>query len=181
MFYKKAQAAMEFLMTYGWAILVVLVAIGALAYFGVLNPQRFLPDSCQGPAGFDCIDKAQVDASGAAGTDYIEIIAKNNIGYSMKLKDASDAGLSATLANSQQCPSALFTIDDGPVAPGANQNGGIQASTATGGGAPGSLNAVAAGGLTIEPGDYAKIKVFCNGDMAPGRFKGDFFFFFFIY
>jgi len=40
---KKGQALMEFLMTYGWAILVVLVAIGALAYFGVLNPERFLP------------------------------------------------------------------------------------------------------------------------------------------
>jgi hypothetical protein len=34
---KKSQAAMEFLMTYGWAILVVLVAIGVLAYFGVFN------------------------------------------------------------------------------------------------------------------------------------------------
>ena len=34
---KKAQEAMEFLMTYGWAIIVVLVAIGALAYFGVLG------------------------------------------------------------------------------------------------------------------------------------------------
>lgn len=30
-------AVMEFLMTYGWAILVVLVAIGALAYFGVFK------------------------------------------------------------------------------------------------------------------------------------------------
>ncbi len=28
----------EFLMTYGWAILVVVAAIAALAYFGVLNP-----------------------------------------------------------------------------------------------------------------------------------------------
>ncbi len=43
---KKAQAAMEFLMTYGWAILVVLIAIGALAYFGVLNPEKFLPEKC---------------------------------------------------------------------------------------------------------------------------------------
>lgn len=43
---KKGQAAMEFLMTYGWAILVVLVAIGALAYFGVLSPEKFLPDKC---------------------------------------------------------------------------------------------------------------------------------------
>ncbi len=41
--YKKAQAAMEFLMTYGWAILVVLIAIGALTYlvdFGNLVGNR---------------------------------------------------------------------------------------------------------------------------------------------
>ena len=37
---------MEFLMTYGWAILVVLIAIGALAYFGVLSPEKFLPEKC---------------------------------------------------------------------------------------------------------------------------------------
>ncbi|MBW2983811.1 hypothetical protein KY361_01745 [Candidatus Woesearchaeota archaeon] len=43
---KKAQAAMEFLMTYGWAILIVLIAIGALAYFGVLSPEKFLPEKC---------------------------------------------------------------------------------------------------------------------------------------
>jgi hypothetical protein len=43
---KKGQAALEFLMTYGWAILVVLVAIGALAYFGVLRPERLLPEKC---------------------------------------------------------------------------------------------------------------------------------------
>ena len=41
---KKAQGAMEFLMTYGWAILVVLLVISSLAYFGVLNPARFLPE-----------------------------------------------------------------------------------------------------------------------------------------
>lgn len=33
---KKGQAVMEWLMTYGWAILVVLVAIGALVYFEVI-------------------------------------------------------------------------------------------------------------------------------------------------
>jgi hypothetical protein len=35
---------MEFLMSYGWALLVVLLVIAALAYFGMLNPDRFLPD-----------------------------------------------------------------------------------------------------------------------------------------
>lgn len=43
---KRAQAALEFLMTYGWAILVVLAAIGALAYFGVLSPSNFVPERC---------------------------------------------------------------------------------------------------------------------------------------
>jgi hypothetical protein len=33
----KSQAALEFLITYGWAILGVLVVIGALVYFGVFN------------------------------------------------------------------------------------------------------------------------------------------------
>jgi len=53
---KKAQAAMEFLMTYGWAILVVLAAIGALAYFGVLKPQSFLPEQCLLVPGVACLD-----------------------------------------------------------------------------------------------------------------------------
>ena len=38
---KKSQAALEFLMTYGLAIIVVLIAIGALAYFGILSPCKF--------------------------------------------------------------------------------------------------------------------------------------------
>ncbi|MBI3034458.1 hypothetical protein HYY72_04830 [Candidatus Woesearchaeota archaeon] len=53
---RKGQAAMEFLMTYGWAILVVLVVIGALAYFGVLSPDSLLPGKCTLPVGFSCSD-----------------------------------------------------------------------------------------------------------------------------
>jgi hypothetical protein len=56
--FRRSQAAMEFLMTYGWWILVVLAAIGALAYFGVLNPARFIPESCTLPStsGLACLD-----------------------------------------------------------------------------------------------------------------------------
>jgi len=43
-------------MTYGWALLVVLIAIGALAFFGVLNPTRFLPTTCILGPGFACED-----------------------------------------------------------------------------------------------------------------------------
>ena len=38
---KKSQVAMEFLMTYGWAILVAIIAIGVLAYFGVFSPSTY--------------------------------------------------------------------------------------------------------------------------------------------
>ncbi len=47
MFNRKGQAALEFLTTYGWAFLVILVLIGALAYFGVLSPSKYVPNSCK--------------------------------------------------------------------------------------------------------------------------------------
>lgn len=47
---------MEFLMTYGWAILVVLITISSLAYFGVLRPGKLLPTSCIFDSGISCDD-----------------------------------------------------------------------------------------------------------------------------
>ncbi|MFH1916702.1 MAG: hypothetical protein ABIJ21_05535 [Nanoarchaeota archaeon] len=70
---KKGQAAMEFLMTYGWAILVVLAAIGALAYFGVLSPKNLLPSSCTVGAGFGCSDAK-------ATSNTFELTLRNNMG-----------------------------------------------------------------------------------------------------
>ena len=69
------QAALEFIMTYGWAILVVLVAIGALAYFGVLSPDKFLPAACILQPGLACLDhkatatSLQVDIQNSLGRD----------------------------------------------------------------------------------------------------------------
>ncbi len=77
---KKGQAAMEFLMTYGWAILVVLAAIGALAYFGVLSPDKFLPDKCTAAPPFSC---AQYKVSGGAGPGNINVTLNNNAGSDM--------------------------------------------------------------------------------------------------
>lgn len=54
---KRGQAAMEFLMTYGWAILVVLAAVGILAYLGVFDMEDSIPDRCDlNPRGqgLDC-------------------------------------------------------------------------------------------------------------------------------
>jgi len=77
---KKGQAAMEFLMTYGWAILVVLVVIGALAYFGVLTPTAFLPSRCQFSTGLVCLDK-QITSDGV-----IAFRINNGLGTAIDIK-----------------------------------------------------------------------------------------------
>ncbi len=70
---KKGQAAMEFLMTYGWAIIVVLITIGALAYFGVLSPERIFGSSCILEPGLNCED-FKVDSEG------VTLIIRNGLG-----------------------------------------------------------------------------------------------------
>jgi len=43
---KKGQAALEFLTTYGWGFMVILITIGALSYFGFFSPEKYVPEKC---------------------------------------------------------------------------------------------------------------------------------------
>ena len=65
---KKGQAAMEFLMTYGWAILAAIVAIGALAYFGVFSPGNLVGSSALVNNPFYAASWQVIGASASAGT-----------------------------------------------------------------------------------------------------------------
>jgi hypothetical protein len=51
---KRAQAAIELLTTYGWAIIGVLLVIGALAYFDVFDAKRFVSERCDTGAQIQC-------------------------------------------------------------------------------------------------------------------------------
>ncbi len=53
---KKGQAAFEYLTTYGWAMLAIVVTIGTLAYFGIFNPSQFVPERCYFGAQLICED-----------------------------------------------------------------------------------------------------------------------------
>jgi hypothetical protein len=44
----KSQAAMEYLMTYGWAILIIALTLAVLYSLGIMNPKNFLPRSPPG-------------------------------------------------------------------------------------------------------------------------------------
>ena len=72
----KSQAALEFLTTYGWAILVVLVGIGALSYFGALNSGNFLPGKCSLQAGLGCLDNSATETS-------LTVAVQNSLGYDL--------------------------------------------------------------------------------------------------
>ncbi len=50
----KLQSAMEYLMTYGWAILILAVALSVIFTLGFLNPSAFASQQCLLPAGFSC-------------------------------------------------------------------------------------------------------------------------------
>jgi hypothetical protein len=52
---KRAQAAIELLTTYGWAILSVFVVIGAMAYFDVFDSSRFISEKCDTGSQIQCI------------------------------------------------------------------------------------------------------------------------------
>ena len=51
---QKAQSAMEYLMTYGWAILIIAVVLGALFSLGVFNGKNILGSACVAQSGFYC-------------------------------------------------------------------------------------------------------------------------------
>ena len=52
--HKKLQSAMEYLMTYGWAILIIAVVIGVLYALGIFNGSGFLGSFCTAQTGYFC-------------------------------------------------------------------------------------------------------------------------------
>ena len=90
---RKGQAAMEFLMTYGWAILIVLAAIGALAYFGVLSPNKLLPERTVFQAPVPNVDNAVVTWSTANSWYDFSIAFRNNKGVDIYVNNSVDSNL----------------------------------------------------------------------------------------
>lgn len=91
---RKSQAGLEFVMTYGWALLVVMVAIVALASFGALNYDRYVANKCTIEPGIACQD-FEVQ-SNVGGTGLVSLSLTNLLGYDLKTvkADVENCGLS---------------------------------------------------------------------------------------
>ncbi|MGC8587230.1 MAG: hypothetical protein ACP5K9_03015 [Candidatus Micrarchaeia archaeon] len=51
---ERAQSAMEYLMTYGWALLIIAIVFATLVASGVFSPNAFVTPSCTLPSGLSC-------------------------------------------------------------------------------------------------------------------------------
>ena len=60
----KAQSAVEYLMTYGWSILIIAVVIASLIELGVFNSVNASPSACIATTGYSCTNPT-LYASGA--------------------------------------------------------------------------------------------------------------------
>ena len=87
----KSQAALEFLTTYGWAFLVILIMIGTLAYFGILSPSKVLPNRCNFGSEVQCLDY-RIDATG----NTFRLRLKNNVGEPVSISAITLASEGAT-------------------------------------------------------------------------------------
>src|SRR3989344_9119339 len=94
---KRGQGAMEFLMTYGWAIIVVLVILSVLYFLGVFSPKT--PNACSIEAPFVCNDFSATDIG---------------VTYSVGAKAITSAQVTDMIINGQSCVNDLNgTIQNG--------------------------------------------------------------------
>jgi hypothetical protein len=82
---RRGQAALEYLVTYGWGFVIIIVVVGALAYLGFLNPTRYIPARCSFGSQLECVDD-KLEARGVSGTIYLKF--RNNFGDDIRIVDA---------------------------------------------------------------------------------------------
>ena len=126
---RKSQAAVEFLMTYGWAILLAVVAISALTSFGALDPLVYFSESkCKIYGNFYC-DDFKIDES----NQQVTVVLRNKLGFNAKdvtVKMNSENCFSNGEGGDQLTQGTVHAANDITVSGSDNTiNGGILYST----------------------------------------------------
>ncbi|MGV8162930.1 MAG: hypothetical protein ACP5N2_06385 [Candidatus Nanoarchaeia archaeon] len=88
---KRGQAALEFLTTYGWAFMLILVMIGAIDYFNILNPGRLISEKCLMSSGIYCKDYT-VNINPGGYDDSFIFLFQNNLGEHIIVNEVKISG-----------------------------------------------------------------------------------------
>ena len=108
---KKGQAAMEYLMTYGWAILVIVIVLAALWYLGVFNVVTRVPEQCSFPPEAQCA-ATKVTTNGSL------IFDLTNVGFA---KSITVTGVACTADTSKDAGTVNYTTTSTQIAIGKTQ------------------------------------------------------------
>ncbi|MDD2655246.1 MAG: hypothetical protein PHQ80_01095 [Candidatus ainarchaeum sp.] len=81
---KKGQAAAEYLVTYGWALLLLVVVIAILLSTGIFNPSAFVGEECVMQPDIPCT-AFQLYRSGSSTVLLMSV--QNRLGYAMLLDE----------------------------------------------------------------------------------------------
>ena len=104
----KAQSALEYLMTYGWAILIVIIVGAALYALGVFNPGTFTGQKSTGFSAVQMSDfKFKTDGT-------VLLMIGNRKGRTISISNITGTFSSKTLANSttSACLSSVLGPND---------------------------------------------------------------------
>ncbi|MFA5106066.1 MAG: hypothetical protein WC506_03840 [Candidatus Micrarchaeia archaeon] len=83
----KGQAAMEYLVTYGWTLLVLVVIIAILIATGIFSPANFQPEECNFQPDFPCMN--YIAYNNAAGQTSLLFNASNGFGFPILIENIS--------------------------------------------------------------------------------------------
>lgn len=83
---KKGQAAAEYLVTYGWALLVLAVVIVVILSTGVFNPSYFVSEECVLQPDIPCTGHQFYFSEGKS---ILDVRVENRLGYDMLLEKTS--------------------------------------------------------------------------------------------
>ena len=107
----KAQSALEFLITYSWAILALLAFMAALYYFGQFNGLQYAPAECSMGLDLPCMSYR---ISQSTGTGYeVFLVGRNDIGFDMGFQNqtfvltAENLGLPGSNSYTGNCSPSL--------------------------------------------------------------------------
>ena len=93
---KRGQVILEYLLTYGWGILVVIIGVAVLTYFGFLSPSNLLPNSCDFGAQLICQEYRVIKTP--SGAD-IDLKLRNDFGRDITIHDVRGVDVPLTPQN----------------------------------------------------------------------------------
>ena len=90
---RKSQSALEYMMTYGWAILIIVIVAGVLYSFGIFNPSSSASTTITGFSGLGVTQAACIQGGA------LQLQIGNALGYTVNITKLNTTGSSGQVVS----------------------------------------------------------------------------------